>query len=105
MKKTSQLLRHLLNPAISMIMGTQKIAQLVNEHEELQKLYREIRQKHIPLMVSPKYLHYQSTENEYMDAPIIMNELKAPIETYKGFKNPGPDQITTPALRKLSDVD
>ncbi|KAH9372626.1 hypothetical protein HPB48_018471 [Haemaphysalis longicornis] len=40
-----------------------------------------------------------------MDAPFLMNEHKAAINTCKGFKTPGPGQITTPALRNLSDAD
>lgn len=104
-KKTWQLIRHLLNPTTSKNSNTQKIAQLINEHDDPQKLLEELKMKYIPQSDNPKYENYNGPENEVLDEPFTLSELKSAMQDCKHAKTPGPDQITNPCLRNLSDED
>lgn len=77
-------------------MGSQKIAQQTTDTNIRKKIFREFREKHFPPVASHKDADYMGPKN-IGRRTFLKNELKAALNTCKGFTTPVYDQIATRA--------
>lgn len=105
MKRTWQLLKHLIDPNNTKSETTNRITHLVQSHKGGQEdLISQIKDTYFP-ETSPDPIHpYRGEVNHELDKEITESELRGALHKLRTQSAPGPDKITNKILRNLDDT-
>lgn len=101
-KKTWQLLRHLLDPAVTKSAQRGQIARLVHQYQgTIAEFMQELRDRYINGGAGGCLPHYSGEENSVLDEDFTVAEVEFALGQLRTTSAAGPDGVTNKMLRNL----